>query len=143
MTKWCPQCQKDRPVEAFNKNQARSDGLASMCRECQHRRYREDSEHQRALARQRGARRTYRQSLRVKAIMRYGGRCACCFDDEVAFLVLDHVSGGGTAKRGVDKHNETRRAAIGPFDPAEFQVLCANCNMAKERKEGCPHQSSA
>lgn len=24
--------------------------------------------------------------------------------------------------------------------PPGFQVLCANCNMAKDRPGGCPHQ---
>lgn len=34
MTKFCPSCETKLPREAFNKNRARYDGLASYCKEC-------------------------------------------------------------------------------------------------------------
>lgn len=34
MTKRCPSCDTTKPLSAFGRNSARSDGLQSMCREC-------------------------------------------------------------------------------------------------------------
>lgn len=32
--KWCPRCQRLRPVEAFTPDASKSDGLQSRCRPC-------------------------------------------------------------------------------------------------------------
>lgn len=92
-------------------------------------------------------RQRYHQKLRMAAFAAYGGRCACCGLDEWEFLVIDHVDGGGRIHRleiggGVEK----RGVGAGMYlwlkrsgYPSGFQVLCANCNMAKERAGGCPH----
>jgi hypothetical protein len=71
----------------------------------------------------------------------YGGQCVCCGEAELAFLVMDHVNGGGSRARGTSTYTEWRRM-LREYPSSEYQVLCANCNMAKERKEGCPHQQS-
>ena len=76
----------------------------------------------------------------MEAIVKYGGACVCCGETELAFLVLDHVNGGGTKARGSYAYTEYARILREPIDRARVQVLCANCNMAKERLEGCPHK---
>ena len=74
----------------------------------------------------------------------YGGRCACCGEEEVAFLSIDHMHGGGR------KHRE-EIGAVGSRGfygwlkdnnyPAGFQVLCHNCNMGRHLNGGiCPHK---
>jgi hypothetical protein len=84
--------------------------------------------------------RQYRNSVRMNVIIKYGGRCNCCGEDELAFLVIDHVKGGGTADRGSYAYAVYSRLWREPINREETQVLCANCNMAKERQGGCPHQ---
>lgn len=86
--------------------------------------------------------------LRLEALAAYGGKCACCGEDEEAFLVLDHVEDNGAehrrslgydAKRsgaGIHTYRALRKAGW----PEGMQVLCANCNTAKVRGT-CPHQA--
>lgn len=75
----------------------------------------------------------------------YGGAiCACCGEDLLAFLTLDHINGDGAAHRMVLK-----KAGIGIGSsfyswlqrnnyPAGLQVLCLNCNFIKGVKAICP-----
>lgn len=73
----------------------------------------------------------------------YGGKCACCGEAAPEFLVLDHINGGGTEERKrLSNGNEIIAQLIREGYPDTMQVLCANCNMAKERPDGCPHQSA-
>ena len=34
--KYCAKCEQDKPIDDFNKNKTRHDGLQGWCRECQH-----------------------------------------------------------------------------------------------------------
>jgi hypothetical protein len=87
--------------------------------------------------------------LRLAAIEAYGGKCACCGEDEEAFLVLDHINDDGhqhraslgygrmsTAGAGVPTYRALRQEG---WPEGIVQVLCANCNTAKMRGE-CPHR---
>lgn len=88
--------------------------------------------------------------LRALVFAAYGGRCTCCGEDEDAFLVLDHVDGGGRKHRETINEEHPHKATGQAFYrwcrdndyPPIVQVLCANCNTAKERAGGCPHQRS-
>jgi hypothetical protein len=61
--------------------------------------------------------------------------------------VIDHVSDDGATHRRQQRPNNPKswsgKALYAWLRknnwPAGFQLLCANCNMAKTRKEGCPH----
>jgi hypothetical protein len=84
--------------------------------------------------------------LRREVFAHYGGDppcCACCGEQEDAFLTLDHVNGGGGAHRQSPGSRGTggvlywlRRNDY----PEGYAVLCWNCHMAKDRRGGCPHQ---
>lgn len=82
-----------------------------------------------------------RAALRKAVLTHYGGRCVCCGEDREVFLALDHINGGGNAQR-----KDTGKWGT-PFYlsliingyPPDMQILCHNCNMAKERGI-CPHQ---
>lgn len=87
---------------------------------------------------------------RRAALVKYGPGCQCCGEDREPFLVIDHINGGGNAHRqAIMPSKHSGRAGGGPNlyrwlrlngYPAGFQVLCANCNTAKDRPGGCPHQ---
>jgi hypothetical protein len=86
-------------------------------------------------------------AARQRVFMHYGGnppRCACCGEQEDAFLTLDHVNGGGGAHRkqvGSKGPNGVLYWLIRNDFPEGYSVLCWNCHMAKDRRGGCPHQS--
>lgn len=87
-------------------------------------------------------RRQEQANVKREVIDGYGGRCACCGNDYLPHLTLDHVNGGGTAHRRVEGgrslYRRLRRALREglPLDP-EFQVLCWNCNAAKHHLGAC------
>lgn len=85
--------------------------------------------------------RQLRQRDRANVIEAYGGKCVCCGESEEAFLEIDHVDGGGNAHRrefASTRQIYTWLRANGY--PDGFQILCSNCNKAKERPDGCPHR---
>lgn len=77
----------------------------------------------------------------LAAITRLGGKCACCDDDQLEFLQLDHKNGGGTAHR--------KKLSLGAFYywaataplrevKAILRILCANCHHAISTRGQCP-----
>ena len=90
--------------------------------------------------------RTYRQRLRLDALIHYSGdppRCCCCDERTLDFLTIDHINGGG---RALHKQLGGWRFFVwlkkNNFSPG-FQVLCMNCNFAKGVRGKCPHQHEA
>lgn len=84
----------------------------------------------------------YHFRIREAALMAYGGRCACCGEEGVVFLTLDHINGNGARHR----RSEPRAKWLPQYlklrgYPSGYQVLCYNCNMAKRQGPACPHQT--
>jgi hypothetical protein len=83
------------------------------------------------------------QRARLKVLAHYSGgsiRCACCGQDKLPFLALDHVDGGGAAHRKAIGSGDTfHRWLIKNDFPPGLQVLCHNCNLAKSAYGSCPH----
>jgi len=76
----------------------------------------------------------------------YGGRCACCGEDRLQFLTIDHINGGGTKHRKEIGHggHAVYRWLIRNDFPPDFQVLCFNCNDGRQVNGGiCPHAGGA
>jgi len=96
----------------------------------------------------------YHRRTRKQVVDHYGGRCACCGEEEYAFLCIDHVNDNGAqhrrqinAARGKpNKKNMNGSANIRLWRwiirngyPSDFQILCWNCNSAKHFYGVCPH----
>ena len=87
------------------------------------------------------------RALRLKkdAMELYGGKCACCGEDKLAFLTIDHINHDGTEKRKLKVHGGGttlyRQLKKSPHD-STLQVLCWNCNCAKGIFGICPHEIS-
>jgi len=90
--------------------------------------------------------------MRLDVLTHYSGGkvpfCKCCGETEVLFLHIDHTDGNGAAQRR-QLQKELGYYPAGnnlPYwlkkngYPAGFQVLCANCNLAKRVDKVCPHQ---
>lgn len=85
----------------------------------------------------------WRQRRKANVFERYGGAvCACCGEDELIFLTLNHLDGGGTQHRRQLPPNGQATyewASKNDFPPI-FNVLCFNCNFATANGRACPHQ---
>ena len=80
--------------------------------------------------------------LKDNIFERYGNCCACCNESHREFLIIDHIDGGGNKHR---KEMTRNGQAIYHWlrknnYPEGFQILCANCNMAKAFNSMCPHK---
>lgn len=80
----------------------------------------------------------YWRRLRSEAVSAYGGECACCGETQLEFLQIDHIDGNGAAHRQDLGYSEIYSWLRARAWPPGFQVLCANCNWAKQLGV-CPH----
>lgn len=87
---------------------------------------------------------SYKRRLRFEVIAKYGGMCRCCGEDNLEFLVIDHVNGGGNQERmDVGGGYRLYRLLRDREYSEDYQVLCCNCNHAKAYSDVCPHQATA
>lgn len=92
--------------------------------------------------------RNYKRSLKLEVIAEYGGKCVCCSENQVEFLTIDHINGGGAQHRrkisktpkGASPDTLYRWLKKNGFPKDNFQLLCFNCNCAKSSSGQCPHQ---
>jgi len=81
--------------------------------------------------------------LRVLANYSLGQMCcACCGEQQIEFLSIDHIQGGGGAERKMIGGGNCIYASLNRRNmpgPERYQVLCHNCNQAKGSHGRCPH----
>jgi hypothetical protein len=128
MLKRCNRCKRELPLSAFNLDRRGSGkyGRQGRCRECMKVHLAE-----------------YHQGTRRRVLSHYSGgsmRCACCGEDEIEFLGIDHVHGDGAQHRREVRPSAIYRWLIRHKFPPGIQVLCHNCNLAKGYYGACPHQ---
>ena len=71
--------------------------------------------------------------------------CACCGNSNKIWLQIDHVIPptkdekwkNGRSKR-TDTRTMARQIALGKLPASDYQLLCANCNFAKDDLKKCP-----
>jgi hypothetical protein len=91
-------------------------------------------------------RRRWYLKLKTECFTHYGGTpplCACCGENIIEFLELDHTNGGGNAQRKLLKTKGGKNfyvwLRINNW-PSGYRVLCSNCNQAIGACGSCPHQ---
>jgi hypothetical protein len=86
--------------------------------------------------------REYRQRIRKEVIEKYGGKCECCGESNIEFLVIDHKNNDGNIERR--KLNGTNKSGGSKFflklKRELLRVLCFNCNSAIAFHGYCPHK---
>jgi hypothetical protein len=91
------------------------------------------------------------QNMRLEALTHYANplQCACCGENNIVFLSIDHINGNGA------DHRRELEAELGYYPggnnlpywlkknnwPEGFQILCYNCNFAKRQDGECPHKT--
>ena len=88
----------------------------------------------------------YYKKLKLSCIDHYSNgsmQCACCGENHMDFLTMDHVNGGGMKhRREVAAGKYIYRWIVKNNFPNLFQVLCFNCNCGRSVNHGvCPHKS--
>ena len=86
--------------------------------------------------------------LKKDVLGHYGGKCACCGEENIAFLSLDHIKGDGAEERRRISGSRTlggwtiyRLIKEWGYPEGRYQVLCMNCNFAKGHNNNvCPHK---
>lgn len=81
----------------------------------------------------------------MEALRHYGKGnpcCVCCGVTEWQFLCLDHINNDGKQDRAENGFGAAflYRMKKAGF-PSHLQILCYNCNAAKQHFGTCPHQS--
>ena len=66
--------------------------------------------------------------------------CACCNEKIYEFLTFDHLNREGTKHRKTIARYNICIWLIQNNLPEGFQILCYNCNAAKQFNHGCPHK---
>lgn len=83
--------------------------------------------------------------VKMEVLTHYAGgtpQCACCAEDTLEFLTIDHIHGGGGKHRAALKGKIAgmwhwlKRAGY----PLGYRVLCMNCNLATGLYGSCPHK---
>lgn len=83
-----------------------------------------------------------RWRVKLKVINHYGKVCACCGEDKVEFLAIDHINGRGNQERqklGLKAGIAFYRWLIRNNYPLGYRVLCHNCNCSIGYYGYCPH----
>jgi hypothetical protein len=122
-TKFCAICEELKPLNKFHLN---PDGSVRkhVCMACYGRKW--------------------RSQLKLEMLEAFGGKCQCCGEEQPSFLTLDHIDDGGAVHRAsfTSSNNEQiyADAKREGWPKDKYQLLCMNCNFAKEHANGCPHQ---
>ena len=73
------------------------------------------------------------QELNTKIFDILGKSCMTCYETELEFLTVDHVDNDRKQERDYMSHVWKRDLIAGKVDASKYQVLCRNCNEAKQR----------
>ena len=141
--KTCSHCGLPKDLSEFHKNKNLPGGRASWCKLCvseyneQYKLAYPEKEEARKLAGKR-----QRKDCKAKVFAHYGSCCACCGEDNMMFLTVDHVDNDGAEHRRTMTHGSTISVWLVKHNfPEGFQILCYNCSCGRAHNGGvCPHQ---
>ncbi len=123
--KVCTICKELKEDVEFYHTPRNKNGLTSRCKKCHSEMVKQCS-----------------KNLKAFMVNGYGGKCNCCFEENIKFLTIDHVDGGGRSHRKELGRKRVYSIAIQNNFPEEYQILCYNCNIARSyHGHGiCPHK---
>jgi hypothetical protein len=83
----------------------------------------------------------WRLKLKLQALARYGGpSCACCGEERIEYLDLDHIHNNGSEERKLARTKGGYAFYLWLKKkgwPDGYQVMCTPCNRSKGRKDRC------
>ena len=82
--------------------------------------------------------------MKIRVMRHYSDgvpQCACCGEQHIEFLTIDHINGGGRKHRKEMPTTNIYLWLIKHKFPKGFRVLCMNCNFAYGIFKYCPHKT--
>ena len=139
-TKFCPRCNTEKDASEFSRQEKSKDGLQFYCNVCKHEK---GKEHYSANKDRYNKRNTANHAaVKREVFSMYGNKCACCGEDRIEFLGIDHINGDGAKERrelgigsGFRFYYHLRDLGF----PSGYRLLCHNCNLAISNYGYCPH----
>ena len=103
-----------------------------------------------SLCRECADKRIAKRKIKLGVVLdHYGRECSCCGFMDIRFLTIDHIDNdgylerypGGSRLTGSNMHDKIIKEGF----PSRFQILCWNCNCAKQfyGKGVCPHKEDS
>ncbi len=140
--KICSICKQIKPFEAFSRNKYSALGYMSACKECRKTAYKIYKQNE--IAKYGRSKEALRKAAIRLEVLKYYSKsdtpnCACCGENHIQFLGIDHINGEGNKHRKSISNNLYKWLYKSGF-PAGFQVLCHNCNLARGFYGRCPHE---
>jgi hypothetical protein len=133
MLKRCARCKQEKPVDQFNKNRRRPDGLQSNCRPCCAAYFQTNRD--RIISQIRDAQRNHIARMR-EFILEYlsAHPCVDCGEADPLVLDFDHVTG---QKRKAISRLVSDGHALQDIkeEIAKCEVRCANCHRRRTAKQ--------
>ena len=67
-----------------------------------------------------------------------GGICKCCGENDPIYLQFDHVNNDGNLEKKSERGHRSWKLSLKAYqaNPNRYQLLCANCNWAKQLNGG-------
>jgi hypothetical protein len=124
---WCSFCSSFRNIRDFYATGSKVRGYGKYCKACHS-----------------SNAKTKLDAVKSEVFEHYGSRCNCCKEVGIEFLTVDHIDNDGNKHlnrsgrryKGNQLYAWLRRNSY----PSGFQILCYNCNCAKNFYKVCPHQ---
>lgn len=167
--KKCTKCLKEKLLISFYADKQKIDGKTSACKSCINEYQAKTRKNPQYIYRfnkyQKEWQKTYRktsqykiwrrkatekhlakaQELKRQIVNHYSGKCACCGIEDIVFLTIDHINNDGYLEKIGKKYRPSGyflyKKIISKNYPDNLQVLCFNCNIAKQHNKGiCPHK---
>lgn len=139
--KTCPKCTKNLPITQFPKSKQKRSGIYPYCKKCcviKQQNYRilnKEQEQKRDKQRH--------KETKLMVLKHYGNKCKCCGETQYEFLSIDHINNDGAKHRKqIAQEGGIRDICVWIIKhnfPNFLQILCYNCNCAKQFAGYCPH----
>lgn len=128
--KKCRDCRRELSNDSFHKDKTNRDRLRTRCKDC---RSKLASVYWEAnWKRITAVKKKVYDQLKKDILSKYGNKCNKCGFEDWRALQVDHVNGGGSARRNQTNRNWHKFYREVLNDKArEYQLLCANCNWIK------------
>lgn len=148
----CTKCKVEKPLTEYWTDRTRFLGRMYECKTCKKTYIQkwcvENQEKRNKVSAK------YRDKIKLETLNAYSNgeiKCACCSEKYVEFLAIDHVENDGKQDRIAQQGKSNgggysfylKLKKSGYPNKKKYQVLCHNCNQAKQSYGKCPHKTES